>query len=129
MQPFSSCVVGATNACGSVTSATKGEPRAKSECAKRLAAMVEGYITARVVTQIHLPGPGNFLFGIEQHFFPLRNPARRARDREEDREHRRRESHRLIDEARVEVHVGIEATRDEVFILEGDAFAFERDIN
>src|SRR5688572_10183634 len=52
--------------------------------------------------------------GVEQHLYPLRDPAHRAGDREQHREHLDREAHRLVDEVRVEVYVRIELAADEV---------------
>src|SRR5437660_8266669 len=78
-----------------------------------------------VVAEINLAGSRDFLLGVEEHFFPLRNPAGSARDGEKYREHGHRETHRLINQAGIKVHVGIELALDEVIVLEGDAFAFE----
>src|SRR5271155_957206 len=103
--------------------------RRRNKTLKDLAAMIERDVAAQIVAQIYLARPGDFLLVVQQHFFPLRDPSRSARNRKQHGEHGHRESHRLVDEAGIEVHVGIEATRDEVFVLERDAFAFERDIN
>src|SRR5882672_7182343 len=83
---------------------------------------------ARIVAQVDLPRAGNFLFGIEEHLLPLRDPTGSARNREQNREHGHGEPHRLVDEAGVEVHVGIELTLHKIFIFEGDALAFESDL-
>jgi len=40
-----------------------------------LPAMVHRNIAALVAAQINLAGPSDFLFRIEQHFLPLRDPA------------------------------------------------------
>src|SRR5712692_9801215 len=90
-----------------------------------LAALFDRNVMARAVAEINLSRSRDFLFRVEEHLFPLRNPARRAWNRKQDRKHGHRESHRLINEAGVEVHVGIELALDEVFILESDAFAFQ----
>ena len=77
---------------------------------------------------VNLPRPRDLLLGIAQHLFPLREPAGRARNREEHREEVLRKAHRLIDEARVEVDVRIELARHEVFVLQRDALELERDV-
>src|SRR5467141_5165701 len=82
---------------------------------------------ARVVSKVDLSWPRNFLLGVEKHLFPLRDPPGGARNREEDGKHGHRESHRLINEAGVEIHVGIELALHEVFVFKSDAFAFESD--
>jgi hypothetical protein len=94
----------------------------------RSAPLVERQVVARVVTQVNLPRPGDFLLGIEQHFFPLRDPSRSAGNSEQDREHGRGEAHRLVDQPGVEIHVGVQLALHEVIVFEGDALAFERDL-
>src|SRR5712692_1110755 len=79
-----------------------------------LAALFDRNVMARVVAEINLPRARDFLFRVEEHLFPLRDPARGARNRKQDGKHCHRESHRLIDEAGVEVYVGIELALDEV---------------
>src|SRR5260370_38939092 len=90
-----------------------------------LAALFDGNVMARVVSKVDLAWPRNFLFGVEEHLFPLGYPPGSARNREQNRKHGHRKTHRLINEAGVEIHVGIEFAFDEVIVLEGDAFAFE----
>src|SRR5579872_6952348 len=92
---------------------------------RKLSPTIERYIAAQVVAEINLTGPGDFLLGVEQHLFPLRNPARGARDGEQHREHCDREAHGLVNQAGVEVDIGIEATRDEIIVFEGDALTFK----
>src|SRR5258708_35873078 len=96
-----------------------------SERAQRLATLVDGDVLARVVAEINLTRARNFLFGIEQKFFPLRNPTGRAGNGEEHREHGHGETHGLINETGIEVHVGIELALDEVVVLKGDALALK----
>src|SRR5215467_1093760 len=93
-----------------------------------LSALLDGNVSARIVTQINLARTRDFLFGIEQHFLPLRDPAGSARNREQNRKHGHGKAHRLIDQSRIEIHVGIELALDEVFVLESDAFAFKSDL-
>src|SRR5208282_1032698 len=109
--------------------ASRGEMGPKTTLISGRAAMIERDIAAEIVARIKLPRPGDLLLVVEQHLLPLSDPARSARDREEDGEHRHRETHRLIDEAGVEIDVGIEAAGDEVIVFERDALAFERDID
>ena len=63
-----------------------------------------------------------------QHLLPLGQPAHCARDGEHHGEHFRREAHGLVDDAGVEVHVGIELALDEVLVLERDPLQFQRDV-
>src|SRR5690242_1625780 len=68
----------------------------------RLAALFHRNVMTRVVAEINLPRTGDFLFRIEQHLFPLRNPARSARNRKQDREHGHGKTHGLVNQAGVE---------------------------
>src|SRR5262252_8595761 len=81
----------------------------------------------RVVAKINLPRPRDLLLRIQKHFFPLRNPAGSSRNGEQNRKHSHREAHRLVDQTSVEIHVGIELALDEVFVLQRDALALQRD--
>src|SRR5713226_3977192 len=93
-----------------------------------LRSALDGDVAALLLAQVHLPRPGDFLLPVEQHLFPLTDPPGRAWNGEQYREHGHRETHRLIDQAAVEVHVGIELAADEVIVFQGDALAFQRDL-
>ncbi len=75
-----------------------------------------------------LAWPGDLLLLVQEHLLPLRNPPCRPRNREEDRKHRDRKAHRLVDDARIEVHVGIELPFDEVLVFQRDTFELECDV-
>src|SRR5207245_11231955 len=90
-----------------------------------LIALIDRNVMARVVAEIDLAGPRDLLLRVEEHLFPLGDPTGSARNSEQHGEHGHWEAHRLINEAGVEVHVGIELALDEVIILEGDAFALQ----
>src|SRR5437879_6212954 len=89
--------------------------------------LIDRNVMTRVVSHIDLARARNFLLGVEEHLFPLRDPTGGARNREEDGKHGHRETHRLINEAGVEVHVWIELALHEVFVFESDTLAFESD--
>ena len=80
------------------------------------------------LADIDLPRPGDLLLRVDRALLPLRQPAGHAADREQHREHRHREAHGLVDDARVEVHVRVELMVDEVVVLERDPLEFERDV-
>src|SRR5690349_24765416 len=50
----------------------------------------------------------DLLVDVADQLVPLRNPAHRAREREDGGEHRDRDAGRLVDDARIEIHVRIE---------------------
>src|SRR5688572_9164887 len=77
---------------------------------------------------IDLTRAGDLLLRVEQHLFPLRDPAGGARNSEEHREHLHRKAHRLIDQARVEIDVGVELAADEVIVFERDPLELECDV-
>src|SRR5206468_939811 len=94
-----------------------------------VAALIERHVRPLVVADVELLRARDLLLLVEQHLGPLRHPARRARDGEQDREHGDREPHRLVDDARVEVDVGIEPARHEVVVLQRDALEVDRDVD
>src|SRR5271168_4239616 len=77
-----------------------------------------------VVTYPDLTGTGDFLFSVAQHFLPLRQPADGAGDGEEHGEHFWLEAHCLVNDAGVEIHVGVELPRHEVIVFQCNAFEF-----
>src|SRR5258707_14602285 len=101
------------------------ETQAKS---RELTSLLDWRVTPRVITKINLPGTRNFLLRIQQQLFPLCDPAGHPRNREQHREHRRRKSHRLVNQPGVEVHVGIQLPFHEKFVFQSDALALQRDL-
>src|SRR3972149_10967448 len=86
---------------------------------------LHGHKSPFLVAQIELPGAGDLLLRIGEHLLPLSQPAGGAADGEENREHVDRKAHRLVDDARVEIHVRIEFSLDEVLILERDSLELD----
>src|SRR5688572_13966704 len=114
--------------------------RAASSCEESLAASVTGTGGMRSAAALHwleralgrpgvyLPGTGDLLLLVGDHLLPLREPSRGPAQREEHREVIGGVPHRLIDQAGVEVHVGVELPLDEVLVLESDPLELERDL-
>src|SRR5260370_24171140 len=92
-----------------------------------LVSLMDRNVMTRVVPEIDLAGARNLLLGVEEHLFPLRDPTGSARNGEEHGEHGHRKTHRLISQAGVKVHVGIELALHVVFVFESDALALESD--
>src|SRR5437879_1457361 len=92
-----------------------------------LTALIDRNVVARIVSEVTLAGPGNFLLGIQKHLFPLRDPPGSPRNREQHGEHGHWEAHRLINEAGIEIHVGVEFPLHEIIIFQGDALALQSD--
>jgi hypothetical protein len=63
--------------------------------------------------------------GLNSVGIPLCQPPHGAGDREEDRKHFHGKTERLVDQARIKVHVRIEIPRNEVVLVERDPFEFE----
>src|SRR5579883_824908 len=87
------------------------------------------HVVAALRAEKDLAGPGDLLLRVFDHLQPLRHPARRAGDGEQHREHLRRQPHRLIDDAGVEVHVWVELVGDEVVVFERDPLQLQRDVD
>src|SRR5512142_3029905 len=66
-----------------------------------------------------LPRAPQFRVGVAEHLAPLRDPAHRTRQRKNRGKHADRNTERLIDDPRVEIHVGIQLALDEVIVFEG----------
>src|SRR5690242_17885037 len=84
-----------------------------------------GLIITLIVAQVQLAGPGYLLLGIQQHLFPLSQPARGPWNGEKDRKHVDRETHRLVDDARIEIDVGIELSAHEIIVFQSDALQLQ----
>src|SRR5260370_2503541 len=91
-------------------------------------ALIYDHVGAVLVTDVDLARARDFLFGIEQHLFPLSDPSAGTRNGEEHGEHGDGEAHGLIDQAGIEIDIGIELAADEVFVLQGDSLDLESEI-
>src|SRR5688572_7014720 len=103
-----------------------------TSCTFRTWCNLRPFIPIDVITprraDVDLLRPRDLLLRVEEHLFPLRDPAAGARNREQHREHGDREAHRLVDEAGIEVDVRVELARDEILVLERDALQLQRDV-
>src|SRR5438552_15111449 len=70
-----------------------------------LTALIDRNIVAGIVSEVNLPGPGNFLLGIQKDLFPFRGPPGSPRKRVKHGENGLLEAHRLINEAGIEIYV------------------------
>src|SRR5579883_2417634 len=93
-----------------------------------LSALCDWHIVAARRTNVELARTPDLLMGILDHLFPLRDPARRARDREEHGEHGHREAHRLQRDPGIEIDIWIKLLLDEIFIATSDSLEFNGDI-
>src|ERR1700728_3344413 len=65
---------------------------------------------------------------IGNHLLPMRDPAGSARDGEQHGEHGARYPQGAIDDARIEVDVGIELARHEILVLERDLLELQGEL-
>src|SRR5207245_9767007 len=81
----------------------------------------------------HTPPPAIYPLSLHDalpiYLLPLRQPPRGPADGEQDREDVHREPHRLVNDPRVEVHIGVELPGHEVLVLERDALELHRDVD
>src|SRR5262245_3044877 len=82
----------------------------------RVTPLFHGSINSSLGPQINLPWPGNFLLGIRQHFLPLSDPPGSTRDGKKHGKHLHRKSHRLVDNAGIEIDIRVELTFDKIVI-------------
>src|SRR3954464_5024501 len=93
-----------------------------------LPSLIAAHVIAFRWPDVDLAWPGNLLFRVGEHLFPLRDPACRSRDCKEHREDGDREPHGLVDQAGIEVDVRVELAGDEIIIRQRDTFEFECDV-
>src|SRR6202011_5055871 len=93
---------------------------ARGAAATRSAPVVERDVRSLGRTDVDLARPADLRSGVFHHLFPVRDPSGQAADREQDREHLRREAHGPVDQTRVEVDVRIQLALDEVVVVERD---------
>ena len=89
-----------------------------------LISLIYRYEVPVPVAEKNLPGTSDFLLSILQKLVPLSQPAWRPPNGEEDRIHGNREAHSLINEARLEVHIGIQFALHEVLVLKRNLLQF-----
>src|SRR5699024_10762817 len=85
-------------------------------------ALVDGDVVAGGVPGVDLPRAADLGGRVVDHLAPLGDPARGAAHGEQRGEHVRGETHGLVDQTRVEVHVRVQLALDEVVVGEGDLF-------
>ena len=82
-----------------------------------LLAISQRHEAARYRAGEYLTGTANRL-PVFDHFLPLRNPTRQTSQGKHHREHIRRNVQGAVDDARVKVHIRVQATLDEVFVIQ-----------
>src|SRR5664280_1224649 len=100
---------------------------AASGRATRWSAVGDGHVVPLGFSYVELPRAGDLRVLIE-HLLPVGEPARRPGNGEQHGEHLERKPHGLVDEARVEVDVGVEPAGDEVLVGEGDLLELQGDV-
>src|SRR5262245_52301726 len=99
-------------------------------CMARLSswsALLDGQVGPLGRPDVELARAGDLLVLLEQ-LDPVRQPARHPGDGEQHREHLGGEVHGLVDQAGVEVDVGVELPRDEVVVGQRHLLELERDV-
>ena len=74
------------------------------------------------LAEVELTRPPDFELALGDHFAPMSYPAHRAGECEQDREHTCWDSESGEHDATIEIDVGVQFSRDEVLISEGDSF-------
>src|SRR5687767_2511176 len=99
---------------------------ARSSFSMTRSPLVEGLHIPLGGSLVQLARPPDLVFRVGDHLLPLRDPAHRAREREDAGEHRHRDAQRPLHDARIEIDVRIELAGHEVVVLERDALQLER---
>lgn len=93
-----------------------------------LTSVVDGEPRTRFIARVNLAWAINFRLRIIVHFFPVGNPTGKTSDGKHHREHVCGNSHRVIKNARIEIHIRIEFPFDKVVVFEGGIFEFGSDV-
>jgi hypothetical protein len=86
-------------------------------------------IVSSGVALVDLSGSHDLVHRILGKLVPMSHPAREARQSKENSEELWRNLQGLVNDARVEVHVRVELSGDEVIITQGDLLKLHGDIN
>src|SRR5688500_1621018 len=118
---------GTGSGCSRHSTAPPTTVAANTGCRPALGAGRDGDVVALVVARVALPGLHDLLVHL-QRLDAVGQPAGRAGDGEEHCEHLDGETHGLVDQARVEVDVGVELAVDEVGVGQGDLLQLQGDV-
>src|SRR5258708_29145839 len=80
--------------------------------------LVDRFYLATDGAFVKLPRAADLVLGVGDHLLPLRNPADRAREREDAGEHRHRDAQRALHDAGIEIDVRIQLSTDAVFVFQ-----------
>ena len=80
------------------------------------------------LANVNLARTVNLALRIVVHFLPVGNPARQTTNGKHHREHVRRDAHGAVENARVEVHIRVKLTCNEVIVLESGFFELDSHI-
>lgn len=81
------------------------------------------------IPNIILPRPIDIIFTIVKEFNPMGDPAGHSGDCEEDGVHVGGEAHCSVDQAGVEIYIGVQFAGYEVLVFKGDFFELEGDLD
>ena len=81
------------------------------------------------MTHVVLPRPDDLVLRVIQKLVPVGQPANSSGDHEQDWEHVSRESQSLVDDATVEIDIGVQFPLDEEGVAEGNSFQLHCDFD
>lgn len=81
------------------------------------------------ISNVVLAGSVDVIFWVLKELNPMSNPACNSGDGKEHRVHISWEAHSSVDQAAVEINVGIKFAADEVLVRQGDSFELQCDFN
>src|SRR2546427_12274675 len=77
---------------------------------------------------VELARPADLVFGVADHFLPLRDPPHGTRQREDAGKHRHRDAEGALHDPRIEIDVRVELALDEIPVLERDLLQREGEL-
>src|SRR3954463_3919655 len=88
--------------------------------ATRRLPLIDRHEVPELLAGVDLARPADLGLLVVDHLLPVGDPAGQAAEREHDGEHVRRDAHRAVDDAAVEVDVGVQLLRHEVIVAQRD---------
>lgn len=93
-----------------------------------LLSLTQRYECSSIVPGVVLTGTNDFVLGVIHELVPVCKPPGQSGNHEENWEHISWESHSLINDATVEVNIGIELPLDKILITQSNPFQFHSNL-
>ena len=91
--------------------------------------LIDRNVVSSVVANVVLSWSNDLVFWIIQELTPVGQPSNASWDHEQHWEHVSWEAHCFVNYTAVEIHVGIQLSLNEVWVIQGDLLQFDSNFN